>query len=181
MPTAKKAAPAKKAAAPAKKAAAPAKKAAPAPKKAAPAAKPAVPRNVLFILTESVRADCGCPHPGERCANMPFSDRAAPERQPLRQMRASSTTTAIELAVLWSGLPPYAGREALHRAPVPVTAPLSPAALAYERLWGELSGRGYTASTQQAVRERASTSVTTGPPPKEQPPRKLSGKRTGRA
>ena len=64
---------------------------------------------------------------------------------------------------------------ALHRAPVPVTAPLSPAALAYERLWGELSGRGYTATTQQAVRERASTSVTTGPPPKEQPPRKLSG------
>jgi len=35
--------------------------------------------------------------------------------------------------------------------------------------------QGYTAGTHLAVRERATPSVTTVPPPKEQPPRKLSG------
>jgi len=35
--------------------------------------------------------------------------------------------------------------------------------------------RGYTAGTHLAVRESATASATTVPPPKEQPPRKLSG------
>jgi glucan phosphoethanolaminetransferase (alkaline phosphatase superfamily) len=76
------------------------------------------PRNVLFILTESVRADLSCSKWREDCPGAPFSNRAVPQRLPLTHMRASSTTTAIQLAVLWSGLAPNAGREPLHSAPV---------------------------------------------------------------
>ena len=75
-------------------------------------------RNVLFVLTESVRADAACARPAERCPAAPFTNAAFPERIGLSQMRASSTTTAIQLATMWSGLPPDAGREPLHRAPL---------------------------------------------------------------
>ncbi len=83
----------------------------------------AAPRNVVFILTESVRADASCSgHEGRDrdggCPNAPEVDAAAPARRPLRQMRSNSSTTAIELAVLWSGLQPTATREALHTAPL---------------------------------------------------------------
>jgi glucan phosphoethanolaminetransferase (alkaline phosphatase superfamily) len=37
---------------------------------------------------------------------------------PLLQMRSNSSTTAIQLAVLWSGLEPSSSREALHTAPL---------------------------------------------------------------
>ncbi|WP_437735226.1 sulfatase-like hydrolase/transferase [Sorangium sp. So ce1335] len=82
-------------------------------------------RNVLFILTESVRADATCsaralaedgaPAP---CPGTPRIDAAAPGRLPLTQMRSNASTTAIGLAVLWSGLQPIATREELHTAPL---------------------------------------------------------------
>lgn len=90
-----------------------------APPKLAPmkeAASP--PRNVLFVLTESVRADAACSAYRERCPAAPFTNEAFPSRIGLAQMRANSTTTAIQLATMWSGLPPHAGREPLHRAPL---------------------------------------------------------------
>ena len=37
---------------------------------------------------------------------------AVPGRFPMMQMRSNASTTAIELAVLWSGLQPVASREA---------------------------------------------------------------------
>lgn len=79
---------------------------------------PAAPRNVLFILTESVRADVACSKPAASCPVAPFTNEVAPERLGFSQMRSSSSTTAIQLAVLWSGLEPTAGREALHAAPL---------------------------------------------------------------
>jgi glucan phosphoethanolaminetransferase (alkaline phosphatase superfamily) len=82
------------------------------------AAKPPVRRNVVFILTESVRADAHCSAPVPSCANAPEANLAAPSRLPLLQMRSSSSTTAIQLAVLWSGLQPTASREALHTTPL---------------------------------------------------------------
>jgi len=81
-------------------------------------ARPERPRNVIFVLTESVRADAACSSRVERCPAAPFTNHAFPERIGLRQMRANSTTTAIQLATAWSGLPPNAGREPLHRAPL---------------------------------------------------------------
>jgi arylsulfatase A-like enzyme len=92
------------------------------PKRRAPDRLPALAprngRNVLLVITESVRRDVACPSHRDDCPAMPFSNLAAPERVGLHQMRSSSSTTAIQMAVLWSGLPPTAGREPLHRAPL---------------------------------------------------------------
>ncbi|EYF00742.1 Hypothetical protein CAP_0310 [Chondromyces apiculatus DSM 436] len=93
-------------------------------------ARQAAPRNVLFILTESVRADAACSAPGgaERpgeapagrgaCQATPEVDAALPKRFPLTQMRSNASTTAIGLAVLWSGLQPIASRDDLHGYPL---------------------------------------------------------------
>ncbi len=76
------------------------------------------PRNVVFVLTESVRADVACSAHVAECAATPAVNAALPDRIPLRQLRSNSSTTAIQLAVLWSGLEPTASREALHTAPL---------------------------------------------------------------
>jgi hypothetical protein len=60
-------------------------------------------RSVILIVTESVRATDYVASPG---------------RVLLRQMRAVDSSTAISLAVLWSGLSPGDTREALHSAPL---------------------------------------------------------------
>jgi len=82
------------------------------------AARPARPRNVLFVLTESVRAASTCVSYDPDCHTTPFSNAAAPGRLPFTQMRAVDSTTAISLGVMWSGIAPYASREALHSAPL---------------------------------------------------------------
>jgi glucan phosphoethanolaminetransferase (alkaline phosphatase superfamily) len=81
-------------------------------------AAPKARRNVIFILTESVRADVVCSAPSSPCPGAPVVNREAKDRLPLLQMRSNASTTAIELAVLWSGLEPVASREALHTAPL---------------------------------------------------------------
>lgn len=74
--------------------------------------------NVLFIITESVRADAHCSAPVADCAISPATNAAVPHRMPLLQMRSNASTTAISLAVLWSGLPPTASRHDLHASPL---------------------------------------------------------------
>ncbi|WP_235880408.1 sulfatase-like hydrolase/transferase [Polyangium aurulentum] len=74
--------------------------------------------NVLLIITESVRSDAHCTVPTESCPIAPAMNAAVPRRFPLTQMRSNDSTTAISLAVLWSGLPPTASREALHASPL---------------------------------------------------------------
>jgi hypothetical protein len=76
------------------------------------------PRNVLFLLTESLRADVACSEPRPSCPGGPRVNEAVPGRFPLTQMRSNASTTAIELAVLWSGLQPVASREDLHSYPL---------------------------------------------------------------
>ncbi len=67
--------------------------------------KPARPRNVLFILQESLRYDVCCNRydPKAKCAT-PFSSNATPKRYPLDQLRANASTTAISISNLWSGV-----------------------------------------------------------------------------
>ena len=77
-----------------------------------------VRRNVLFILTESVRFDAVCNDPGAECAGTPFTHRAVPGRVPFLQMRSNSSTTAISFGVLLSGLKPTETRDAIHTAPL---------------------------------------------------------------
>ncbi len=81
-------------------------------------AAPSVPRNVLFVITESVRAQSVCVAHGDPCPVNPFSNAAAPNRLPLSQMRAVDSTTAISIALMWNGLAPTAPRDDLHRAPL---------------------------------------------------------------
>jgi hypothetical protein len=79
---------------------------------------PSAPRNVLFVVTESVRSMSTCVTYDENCEFTPFSNAAAPERIGFRQMRAVDSTTAISLSVMWSGLAPTESRAALHSAPL---------------------------------------------------------------
>ena len=81
-------------------------------------ARPAVSRNVLFVVTESIRADVACSRHAESCPVTPFSNAAVPNRIGFEQMRSNTSTTAIQLAVLWSGLEPTSGRDALHDSPL---------------------------------------------------------------
>jgi glucan phosphoethanolaminetransferase (alkaline phosphatase superfamily) len=75
-------------------------------------------RNVILVLTESVRSDVACSAPTANCPTTPETNAAVPDRIPLYQVRSNSSTTAIQLAVLWSGLEPTSSREALHSAPL---------------------------------------------------------------
>jgi glucan phosphoethanolaminetransferase (alkaline phosphatase superfamily) len=79
---------------------------------------PSARRNVLFILTESVRFDAVCAPREPDCQRSPFTDRRAPARIAFEQMRSNSSTTAISFGVLLSGLPPTETRSAIHTAPL---------------------------------------------------------------
>lgn len=74
--------------------------------------------NVLLIVTESVRADAFCSTPREHCPITPRTNRLLPKRIGFEQLRSNSSATAIELAVLWSGLEPTSSREDLLSYPL---------------------------------------------------------------
>ncbi len=75
-------------------------------------------RSVLFVVTESVRATDVCSVPTPECATTPFTNALLPHRYGFSQMRALDSTTAVSVAVLWSGMPPTATRRVLHEAPL---------------------------------------------------------------
>ena len=83
--------------------------------------KPARPRNVLFVLQESLRADVSCiaydPSPEPDCANR-ASNRAVPDRYPLLQLRSNAATTAISISNLWSGIGSHESLETLLSVPL---------------------------------------------------------------
>jgi hypothetical protein len=81
------------------------------------AGEPPIRRNVLVVLSEAIRFDVSCSDHRAQCPVMPFTNEAVPDRLPLLELRSSSSATAIEIAVLWTGLGPDAGRERLHQAP----------------------------------------------------------------
>ncbi len=83
-----------------------------------PVPPPAAPWSVLLVVTESVRAADACSVPSRDCATTPFTNALLPARFGLSQMRALDSTTAASLAVLWSGRPASASRQALHEAPL---------------------------------------------------------------
>lgn len=81
-------------------------------------ARPSRPRNVVMVITESVRAQSVCVEYTPDCKVTPFSNAAAKDRIPLTQMRALDSTTAISLAVMWNGLLPTSDRAVQHTAPI---------------------------------------------------------------
>jgi glucan phosphoethanolaminetransferase (alkaline phosphatase superfamily) len=74
--------------------------------------------SVLFIVTESVRAMDACSVPAADCSTTPYTNTLLPRRFGFTQMRALDSTTAVSLAVLWSGLAPISSRQELHTAPL---------------------------------------------------------------
>lgn len=81
-------------------------------------ATPARKRNVIMVVTESVRAQSVCVAWDPDCKVTPFSNSVVKDRIPLTQMRALDSTTAISLAVMWNGLLPTESREDQHTAPL---------------------------------------------------------------
>jgi glucan phosphoethanolaminetransferase (alkaline phosphatase superfamily) len=81
--------------------------------------RPARPRNVLFVLQESVRADVTCTAFDPRCDKPARAvNPLLPDRLPLLEMRSNAGVTAVSVQVLWSGLAPTASREDIRRAPL---------------------------------------------------------------
>lgn len=76
------------------------------------------PRNVLFILLESVRKDATCNAFDPACEKTGHTSRLAPERYHFEQMRSMASCTAISLAVTWSGVQPIEDRDTLHTWPL---------------------------------------------------------------
>jgi glucan phosphoethanolaminetransferase (alkaline phosphatase superfamily) len=76
------------------------------------------PRNVLFILLESVRSDAACSSFAPDCKLTPHSNNLLPTRHGLRQHRALDSTTAISLSVLTAGVAPNETSEVLHTWPL---------------------------------------------------------------
>ena len=81
-------------------------------------ARPSAPRNVLFVILESVRSDSTCVEYSPDCVATQYSNALTPERYPLNQMRSLDSSTAISLAVLWAGIGPHEDREVLHTWPL---------------------------------------------------------------
>jgi len=81
-------------------------------------ARPSRQRNVVMVITESVRAQSVCVEYTPDCKYTPFSNTVVKDRIPLTQMRALDSTTAISLAVMWNGLLPTRDRKDQHTAPL---------------------------------------------------------------
>ena len=80
--------------------------------------RPSHTRNVLLVLLESVRADATCIDYDPDCRRTEATNRLFPARIGLQHLHALDSSTAITLAVLWSGLLPTESRERLHTQPL---------------------------------------------------------------
>ena len=80
--------------------------------------KPPTPRNVVLVILESVRADATCIEHDPECRRTEATNQLFPQRFPLNQMRSLDSSTAISLAVLWSGVGPHESRDVMHSWPL---------------------------------------------------------------
>jgi len=80
--------------------------------------RPSHPRNVLLVLLESVRSDATCIDYDPECRRTEGTNRLFPTRIGLHHLHSLDSSTAITLAVLWSGLQPTEPRERLHNQPL---------------------------------------------------------------
>jgi len=81
-------------------------------------ARPARTRNVVLVISESQRADVVCSAYRPDCDLSPAMNDAVPHRIALSQLRSNASTTAISLAVLWSGMSPVDTDAVLKSAPL---------------------------------------------------------------
>lgn len=82
-------------------------------------AAPARPRNVLFILQESLRADATCSAYDPACAESNLeTNELLPGRLPLLRMRSNTSSTFIAVSSIFAGLDPTESEARLHGAPL---------------------------------------------------------------
>lgn len=82
-------------------------------------ATPPSKRNVILLLQEAQRADVTCIAYAPDCALATrATNRLTPGRLPFHQVRAAGSSTAVAVAVLWSGIDPTETFERLHSAPL---------------------------------------------------------------
>jgi hypothetical protein len=74
-------------------------------------------RNVIFIVSESVRADAMCSSSQLGCKAQFLEDVAA-DRMPLGRLTMQSSGTFTSCVLLWTGLGPDEDFQTMHRAPV---------------------------------------------------------------
>jgi glucan phosphoethanolaminetransferase (alkaline phosphatase superfamily) len=75
-------------------------------------------RNIVFVILESVRANATCIEHDPECRRTEKTNHYFPERFAFTQMRSVDSSTAISLAVLWSGLHANESRDRLHTWPL---------------------------------------------------------------
>ncbi len=75
------------------------------------------PRNVIVLLTESVRSDAMCSFPPPTCVSR-FLDDGAVDRIPLGRLTTQAPNTFTACMILWTGLSPATDFKTAHTAPV---------------------------------------------------------------
>lgn len=73
--------------------------------------------NVLYVVTESIRASDYCGDPREPCPVAPEVSALLPDRVALRELRATSAYTAISMSALLTGLSQVGSRDRIQQAP----------------------------------------------------------------
>ena len=82
-------------------------------------ARPPVKRNLVLLLQEAQRADATCIVYDPKCQGATrATNLVAPERIPFLQARAAASSTAVAVAVLWSGIDPTETYDVLYSAPL---------------------------------------------------------------
>ncbi|MBK7585712.1 MAG: sulfatase-like hydrolase/transferase [Myxococcales bacterium] len=82
-------------------------------------ARPPSKRNVLLLLQEAQRADVTCIGYESDCRLATrATNRLTPTRLPFFQVRAATSSTAVAVAVLWSGIDPTETYERMYSAPL---------------------------------------------------------------
>jgi hypothetical protein len=74
-------------------------------------------RNVVLVVLESLRFDAVCLDDDRDCLRTQATHREIPDRIAFRELHALDSTTAISLAVLWTGLEPTEPADVLRSAP----------------------------------------------------------------
>ncbi len=77
---------------------------------------PAHRPNIVFVITESVRADAMCSDP--RACRGRFLEDVAPDRVSLGRLTVQSSGTFTSCVLYWTGLGPESDFRTMHRAPV---------------------------------------------------------------
>ena len=82
-------------------------------------ASPPAPRNVLFLLQESQRADMTCSAHVKTCSHPTrATNDLLPRRLPFLKMRAAASSTAVAISNLWAGVDPMESFARLHSTPL---------------------------------------------------------------